>query len=209
MKKKEKQIDLFPPSEIQKRDIGREIKRVERVKEQKKELKRKSKRAVEEERSKQIKKEQEEESALLYKIISYIKSNQDKTILPNFKVIQHDQPIKKDDGYIHLHVSNPIFPKNENRENLSEREKEIARNFFRLEKKDSLTMDFLALYLYQHFYDLDFMEGLMGTGMGFTRLIGGIKKETVKTRKYRMTPRYQNRRRLKIYKEICERTRPL
>ena len=53
MKKKEKQIDLFPPSEIQKRDIDRESERVENVKEQKKELKRKSKRAVEEERSKQ------------------------------------------------------------------------------------------------------------------------------------------------------------
>ena len=52
-------------------------------------------------------------------------------------------------------------------------------------------MDCLALYLYQHHYELDFMEGLMGTGMGFTRLIGGIKKETVKTWKYRMTPRYQ------------------
>ena len=43
MKKKEKQIDLFPPSEIQKRDIGRETKRVESVKEQKKNLKEKVK----------------------------------------------------------------------------------------------------------------------------------------------------------------------
>ena len=52
-------------------------------------------------------------------------------------------------------------------------------------------MDYLALYLYRFHYDLDFMEGFMGAEMGFTRLIGGIKKETIKTLKYKMTPSCQ------------------
>ena len=52
-------------------------------------------------------------------------------------------------------------------------------------------MDCLALYWYQSYYESDFMEGLMGTGMGFTSLIGGIKQETVKTWEYKMTLRSQ------------------
>ena len=190
-KKKEKQMDLVPPSKIQQRDIAKERERVEFVREQKKELKRKNKRAVEEERSKRIEKANEEESILFHKIFDYIKSNQDKTTLPNFKVIRHDEPIKKENGFIHLSISNPIFPKTKDEENISESEKEIARTYLHLDKKVSLTMDCLALYWFRLSYDLDFMEGFMGTGMGFTRLIGGIKQETVKTWKYKMTPRSQ------------------
>ena len=119
-KKKEKQMDLVPPSKIQQRDIAKERERVEFVREQKKELKRKNKRAVEEERSKRIEKANEEESILFHKIFDYIKSNQDKTTLPNFKVIRHDEPIKKENGFIHLSISNPIFPKTEDEKNLSD-----------------------------------------------------------------------------------------